>query len=198
MENNVYVVFDGLTKEAVAIDPSFEPEAVIDFVQNNDLTIQHILVTHAHFDHMIGIPELAKQIGFVGDVVIHDQDLDQWQAGGGAREYIGVDLAIALSVKSVKDGDKIDVGDSALQVRHTPGHSPGSLVYYSPALQIAFTGDLIFRHSVGRTDLDGGSFEQLLNSIQTQVFNLPDDTLLLPGHGPTTTIIEEKMHNPFI
>lgn len=198
MENNVYVVFDETTKDTIVIDPSFEPETVIDFIQSNLLTFRYILITHAHFDHMIGTPELARRLAFNGDIVLHDQDRDQWQAGGGAKEYLGEDLAVDLSIKFVKDGDTIDVENTPLQVRHTPGHSPGSVIFYSPELKVAFTGDLIFRHSIGRTDLHGGSFEQLLNSIQTQVFSLPDDTLLLPGHGPGTTVIEEKMHNPFI
>jgi hydroxyacylglutathione hydrolase len=198
MGNNVYVVFDEITKNAIVIDPSFEPEAVIDFIQSNTLIVRCILVTHAHFDHMIGISELASQLGFKGDVIFNDQDLDQWQIGGGAGKYLGLDLAIDLPVKFVKDGDKIEVGEAALWVRHTPGHSLGSVVFYSPELKAAFTGDLIFYHSIGRTDLHGGSYEQLLDSIQKQVFSLPDDTLLLPGHGPGTTVVEEKLHNPFI
>jgi glyoxylase-like metal-dependent hydrolase (beta-lactamase superfamily II) len=98
----------------------------------------------------------------------------------------------------LKSGEKISLGESEIEVRHTPGHTPGSVTFYIQKLHAAFVGDLIFHRSIGRTDLDGGSFHTLKNSVKTQIFTLPEETTLFPGHGPATTVKEEMETNPFV
>jgi hydroxyacylglutathione hydrolase len=198
LENNVYVVFDDETREALVIDPSIGTESVAAFIKKNALEVHQLLITHAHFDHFYGVPYLLKEIPTIQAVLLHEQDHAQWQSGGGARKYIGIRLEVDAPLRFIKGGDVVTFGEHTFEVRLAPGHSTGSVLYYFPELSSAFVGDVIFHHGVGRTDLEDGDTAQLLESIRRQVFTLPDDTVLYPGHGPATTVLEEKTNNPFL
>jgi glyoxylase-like metal-dependent hydrolase (beta-lactamase superfamily II) len=155
------------------------------------------LITHAHFDHFIGVSALMKSFPSIRSVCLHNADLHHWQTGGGMKKFMHEDLQVEAPLQFIVDGEKIPLGDSTFEARATPGHSAGSLTYYCEALNSAFVGDAIFYHSIGRTDLEDGDQELLLQSIRHQIFSLPGETILYPGHGPSTTVEEEKAHNPF-
>lgn len=198
LQNNAIVIYEDTSKECIIFDPSFGVESVYDFIQTEQLRVIEILFTHGHFDHFAGLAFLLSKISPCPLVGLHSADLVLWRDGGGSRQF-------RISIQTPGDPDfllehaqKISLGKSEIEVRHTPGHSPGSVIFYIPDLKTAVVGDLIFHNSIGRTDLDGGSFKALKQSVQTQVFTLPEDTVLVPGHGPETTVAYEMNHNPFV
>ncbi|MHC1740757.1 MAG: MBL fold metallo-hydrolase [Anaerolineaceae bacterium] len=198
IENNSYLIFDDKTRSALVIDPALEPAQLITFIQKNSLQPEKVLITHAHFDHYYGLLFLTKTFPSITQIYLHPDDLDLWRSGGGARDFFGDVISVSDPNTLITSDDKVLLGTHQFTIRHTPGHSPGSVIYYSSELKSAFCGDLIFYHGVGRTDLAGGNEGQLLHSIQTQVFTLPDETTLYPGHGPSTSVAEEKLNNPFV
>lgn len=198
LENNVYIVFDENSHEAVIFDPSFEPEKILRFLEKKKLALIKILITHSHFDHFIGVADLARVIDVKDAIYLHRDDLDLWQSGGGSKIFLGKDLEVISPTNFVTDEDKILFGGHEFEVRHSPGHSSGSVIYYLAEQKSAFVGDVIFYHSIGRTDLNGGNQMQLLNSIRSKVFTLPPDTILYPGHGPSTSVSEEMQNNPYL
>jgi len=187
-----------VTKHAAVIDPSLEPLALVEYIQSHKLQVEKILITHAHFDHIYGLPYCQKMLPSINQVCLHSQDLDLWNSGAGARTFHQRVLSIDPPNCFIHDGQLVTVGEHSLQVLHTPGHTSGSVVFYSPELNAAFCGDLIFYHFVGRTDLPGGDSDQLIQSIQEKIFTLPSQTKLLSGHGPETTVSEEKANNPYV
>jgi glyoxylase-like metal-dependent hydrolase (beta-lactamase superfamily II) len=198
LENNVYVVYEDATREAIVIDPSIGTEKVATFINKQNLDVRQILITHAHFDHFYGVPYLLNKIPSIQTVLLHELDHLQWESGGGAKKYIGVRLQVEAPLRFVKDAEFVTFEEHSCEVRLAPGHSAGSVLYYFSEINCAFVGDVIFFHGVGRTDLEDGNSEQLLESIRRQVFSLPDETVLYPGHGPATTVREEKSNNPFL
>jgi glyoxylase-like metal-dependent hydrolase (beta-lactamase superfamily II) len=197
IENNTYVLYDENTRRAWIIDPAMEPAPLVDFLEKNQLVLEKVLITHGHFDHYYGLPYLQKMITTPFDVYLHPDDLPLWQSGGGASHFLRQSLEVPEPTKFFAEGMKLSLSETDLIVFHTPGHSPGSVTLYCPALKIAYCGDLIFFHGIGRTDLDGGNYANILTSIQEKIFTLPESVSLLPGHGPTTTVGEEKRSNPF-
>lgn len=197
---NCYVVSDE-TKEAVIIDAGCfyeeEKQALKNYIVSNELTVKHLLNTHLHLDHIFGNPFVLKEFGLRAEA--HQAD-EFWirQAPEQARMY-GFQLKEEpeLLGRYLKDGDVIRFGNSQLQAIHVPGHSPGSLVYYSRENNCLFSGDVLFQGSIGRADLTGGNFEELREHIIGRLFVLPDNTVVYPGHGAPTTIGEEKRNNPF-
>jgi len=160
--------------------------------------LARILITHAHFDHFYTAIALSREFTHPVSIALHPEDLPLWRSGGGAYTF-GFDIENKEEPDFLlSHGQVLTLGNSTLEVRHTPGHSPGHVLFYAPEINSAFCGDLIFRRGVGRTDLMGGNFKVLVNSIRTQVFTLPPETRLLPGHGPETTPREEMMENPFL
>jgi glyoxylase-like metal-dependent hydrolase (beta-lactamase superfamily II) len=180
------------------IDPSIGTEKVATFINKQNLDVRQILITHAHFDHFYGVPYLLNKIPSIQTVLLHELDHLQWESGGGAKKYIGVRLQVEAPLRFVKDAEFVTFEEHSCEVRLAPGHSAGSVLYYFSEINCAFVGDVIFFHGVGRTDLEDGNSEQLLESIRRQVFSLPDETVLYPGHGPATTVREEKSNNPFL
>lgn len=198
MDNNTYLAADAETGQAAVIDPSFESHLVLDALQQRNWKLTAIWLTHAHFDHIVGVQPLLDAAGHNLPVGLHPSDLSLWNQSGGAHLF-GIDMdpgnepAVPFS-----HGQKLQLGSEVLEVRHTPGHSPGHVVFYSPASQVVFCGDLIFYRGIGRADLPGGSHSLLLKSIQEQILTLPPDTRLLPGHGSPTTVGDEQTMNPFL
>lgn len=197
LENNTYLLADPQTKKAVLIDPSFNSERVLETVDRLKFELVEIWLTHAHFDHLAGAA-IAYRFTPPLKIGLHIDDLPLWERGGGALEW---GFRVTPGPKPdilFSHGQQMKLGNSIIEVRHVPGHTPGHVMFYLPEEKLAFVGDVIFYHGIGRTDLSGGNFEQLINSIQTQVFTLPLDTTLLSGHGPETTVAEERTNNPYL
>ncbi len=198
MGNNVAILYDDATRRTVIIDPSFEPENILAFVQDNALSVEMIMCTHGHFDHFAGLAYLLANLAPKPEVALHKDDLALWRAGGGAVHFrIPIDIPADPDVY-LTDEQTIQLGEGEIQIRHTPGHTPGSVVFYIKVLDVTLVGDLIFHQGIGRTDLDGGNFEVLKTSIKTKIFTLPPQTMLIPGHGPITTVESEMRLNPYV
>jgi len=198
IDNNTYLFVDDQVKQAVMIDPAAPSRDIIAYLTKHDLTLTQIWLTHAHFDHIGGVRWFTNQLENDIEVLIHPDALPLWENHGGALDF-GFDFDPGPPPNSiVKDGDEISFGENQFTVFHTPGHTPGHVVYYCANQRIAFCGDLIFYHGVGRTDLKGSDQNALITSISEKILTLPDDTILYPGHGKPTTVKEEILHNPFI
>ena len=192
LETNSYVLSNG--SKALAIDVGGEPNPILRYLNEHGLTLVDIVLTHLHFDHLYGVAELAK----VSRAPVHTPRRDSViakseAATGGIWSFPKVPPFT---------GEDIDEGECVLaglpcRILHTPGHTPGSLSYYFPSEHLVFTGDALFYRSVGRTDFPGGSAETLLASIREKLFTLPEETRVLPGHGPETSIGDERRNNPF-
>jgi hydroxyacylglutathione hydrolase len=191
---NAYLVEHTPTRKAVLIDPGGDGEAILGEIAGLGLTVEKILLTHGHFDHVGAVGLLRERTG--APVYVHPADVDRMT---GARRQ---GMLFGLSVPDppppdvfVEEGDVVPFEDQEFLVVHTPGHTPGCVSYIVG--KMAFVGDLIFAGSIGRTDLPGGNHGQLIESVRKKIFPLPDETVLFPGHGPTTTVGEEKRSNPF-
>ena len=197
---NCYVLSDE-SGEAVVIDPGcFYPEEkqmLKDYLSDNNLTLKHVLCTHLHLDHIFGNPYLYKEFGLQPEGGQQDEFwLDQASAMARNFGFIYDEKQPALG-KYICEGDTITFGDTTLKAIHVPGHSPGSIVFYSPEVACVFSGDVLFYGSIGRADLKGGNFDDLKEGICNQLFTLPAETRVYPGHGPSTSIGYEKNNNPF-
>jgi glyoxylase-like metal-dependent hydrolase (beta-lactamase superfamily II) len=195
---NCSIVGDEATGEAVVIDPGDDVERVQEILAQRKLRAKYIVATHAHIDHVGGIEKLKRATGAA--VLMHEADLPLYQNLAMQAAWLGVVPPGVIDVDQfLREGNTLRWGSLTLEVLHTPGHSPGSL---SLRLQgqhpRIFSGDTLFQGSIGRTDLWGGSFDQILRSIQNTLLRFPDDTPVFPGHGPATTIGEEREYNPFL
>ncbi|MFY9213219.1 MAG: MBL fold metallo-hydrolase [Tissierellaceae bacterium] len=192
---NCYIVFSDRTKEGLVVDPGGDAKRILKAIDEYDLDIKSIVLTHGHGDHIGGVLELKEELGV--DVLVHEADLIMLQ---DASRNMSANMPMgAVEFKPdrlLKDGDIIEVGDLQIEVIHTPGHTPGCI-----SLKIGqhlLSGDTLFKGSIGRTDFEGGSYEQIIKSIKERLLVLDDNTLVLPGHGENTTILEEKLYNPFL
>jgi hydroxyacylglutathione hydrolase len=198
MDNNSYIIADPVSRDAVVIDPSFDAEIITGEIERHNWHLTAIWLTHAHFDHIAGISALTRVLSYPVQVGIHPADLDLWKQGGGARSF-GIEIEPGPEpTQFFTQGQTLLMGSSPVEVRHTPGHTSGHVIFYISENHTAFCGDLIFYRSIGRTDLPGGNEIELLNSIRTQVLVLPPQTRLLCGHGPETTVRDEAAGNPFL
>jgi hydroxyacylglutathione hydrolase len=182
----------------VVIDPAGDADPIISVADQNKITIQYILNTHAHVDHVMGNEEMKQKTG--AQIIIHEKDAPALTRIPMSMLSMFGGRPSPPADRIVKDGDSIQVGNLALKVLHTPGHSPGAICIYVDG--VVFTGDTLFVGGVGRTDLPGGSWPIMLRSIQTKLLTLPDETVVLPGHNygatPTSTIGNERLHNSFL
>jgi glyoxylase-like metal-dependent hydrolase (beta-lactamase superfamily II) len=199
-QENTYILWDE-TKECVIIDPgntTNEEDAILfDFIQKHQLKPVRLLLTHGHVDHIAGNDAVFTKYGLLPEV--HKEDLFLIQAHEWTAKMYGIPCTPSpLPSSFIQDKSTIRFGNSTLYTMHTPGHSPGSITYYSPEHQFAIVGDVLFYESIGRTDLPKGDFETLKRSIHTKLFTLPDNTIIYSGHGPKTTIGHEKRFNPFV
>lgn len=193
--NNVYVVTEPVTRETAVLDVGFEPERVVDLVRREGLLVRWLLATHAHYDHVAAMLPVQRAVG--GTFALHpaDRPLLRNVALQGSMfglppvdvPEVGLDLA---------DGQRIPLGAESLEVLFTPGHAPGHVTFRHG--DTLWSGDVLFAGSVGRTDLPGASWDVLERSIRDRLFPLGDALEVLPGHGPATTIGEERRHNPFV
>ncbi len=200
-QENTYVIADEATREAVIIDPGCyeqaEKETLGQFIADHQLTVKYLLLTHAHLDHVFGVAYVKRKFGVKAylherDKVIYD-DVPNRCALYGLRAYEPADIDGFLT-----EGERYRFGNTALDVIFVPGHAPGHVAFVNHADRYVVGGDVLFRGSVGRTDLPHCSHADLMNSIKTQLFTLPDDYVVYPGHGEPTTIGHEKETNPFL
>jgi hydroxyacylglutathione hydrolase len=195
---NCSVLGDETTGEAVVIDPGDEIERVQEILQRHHLRVRYIVATHAHIDHVGGIEALKRSTGAA--VLMNEGDLPLYRNLALQAAWLGVAPPAAVEVDQfLKDGDSFKCGGHSLEVLHTPGHSPGSLCLHLPGDHpTLFSGDTLFQSSIGRTDLWGGSFDEIIRSIRNSLLQFSDATRVFPGHGPATTIGEERESNPFL
>ena len=197
-QTNAYLVADSETKEAAVIDPSWDGHIILDAAQKRGWRIGHLWYTHAHFDHIGGAGAIADALNPLPLVALHPNDHVLWRAGGGGAFFgFNIDPGPEPTI-DFTHGQILRLGGAEFEIRFTPGHTPGHCILYVSSAGICFCGDLIFAGSVGRTDLPGGDWNTLEKSIKEQIFTLPDQTRLLSGHGPETTVGDEKRGNPFV
>ena len=195
LATNCYIIYCPDTKRATVVDPGGDPDVIATLVESRGLTVDRVMCTHGHSDHIASAPELCRRwnVPFAAhpaasemiDISVREAPL--WGLGEIERPEIG---------EEITPGGRIVVGDIAGRVLFTPGHSPGSVSFVFGGRVLV--GDALFRRSIGRTDLWGGDFETLLGAIRSELFTLPDETIVYCGHGPDTTIGEEKRENPFL
>ncbi len=197
---NTYIIFNE-HKQCWIIDPGmYEPaeiRSVTDFIAQEGLKPQGIINTHAHIDHIFGVQAMIDtyKIPFA----LHPLESPVLAGAKGSAMMFGFTFADSPKpTQTIKEGEPLQLGDDTLEVRLAPGHSPGSVIFYYSAGSWAIAGDVLFAGSIGRSDLPGGNAATLLDSIRTQLYTLPDDTIVYPGHGPETTVGEEKRSNPFV
>ena len=193
LENNCFIIADENTKEGLVVDPGDEPDRILDLINKNSFNIKYIVCTHAHFDHVGAVPDLKKETG--AKIVIHRDELEIYKSTKDQAAIWGYELdPLPEPDMFVSEGDKIEVGDLRFEILHTPGHSPGGICLYGEGILI--TGDTLFAGSVGRTDFYGGDMEKLKRSFR-RLLSLSDKIKVLPGHGPETTIGQERTDNFF-
>lgn len=196
-DENTYVIVDEATRAAAVIDPGMfeerEQQEFDAFIEDNNMSLVQIINTHMHIDHCYGDNYVRDKYGVKVSAHVGDSALAEALAEQGLRFGFGRRLIKPVSIDTpLADGDEITIGESKLQVIATPGHSRGGICLYDKEQGILFSGDTLFRQGIGRTDLPGGSYPQLVDSIKKRLFTLPDSTYVLPGHGPATTIGAEK------
>ncbi len=198
VQTNNYLVADPVSDSAVVIDPAWDGESIRAEAERRNWRIGSIWLTHAHFDHIAGAGALADALNPPPQVAMHPLDHGLWQASGGAGLFgLSIDPGPEPNI-DFYHGQTLYLGNTQVEVRHAPGHTPGHVILYCSAEKIAFVGDVIFQGSIGRTDLPGGDYDTLIESIRTQVLTLPDETRLLTGHEGETTVGRERKYNPFL
>ncbi len=193
---NAYLVRCGEGRSAVAVDPGGEAAAMAEALESDGLELLAVLLTHAHVDHIEGVGELVRRTG--APVYLNPADLPLYGAAGRQAEMFGMRVGALPPVDRALDAGMLELGDCSFEVRAVPGHSPGHMLLYSAADGVAFVGDVVFQGSIGRSDLPGGDYKQLMRSIREQVLTLPGETRLYSGHGPPTTVETEARTNPFL
>ncbi len=195
-----YVVYDA-TGECAIVDPGCikqsEKDRLVKFISENGLKPKMILQTHGHFDHVMGNAFVTKTWNI--PTYLHSGDIPQIRRAASYGGYFGLEFDEPSSdITDLKDGDVIEVGEMKLKVLATPGHTAGGVLFYNEAEGYILTGDTLFQGSIGRTDLPGGDYDRLMDSIRTKILPLPSDTVVYPGHGPATDVGTEKVTNPFL
>jgi len=197
LQCNCSIIGDETTREAMVIDPGDDIGEVLALLQKHNLQVKQIVITHAHIDHVGGAMKLRLATG--APILINENDyallkmLDVQAAWLGMQNPGKVEIANSLA-----ESDKVQAGALIANVIHTPGHTEGSICLYFPKEQKLIAGDTLFAGSIGRTDLPGGSFDKIIRSLHGKLLVLPDETVVVPGHGPLTSIGEERQSNPFL
>ena len=192
---NSYLVEDETTGDALLVDPTIESQSILPFITEHRLHVALIVNTHGHIDHVFGDAFFKEKTG--APLAIHQADAPSLKSAANQAKMFGLDAPPAVTVdRLLADGDTVQVGQMSFRVIHTPGHTPGGICLYGHS--VLFSGDTLFAGSIGRTDLPGGNFDQLMGSIRQRLLTLPDETIVHSGHGANTTIGEEKEGNPFL
>ena len=199
---NTYILWDDISKEAIIVDPGMinnnERKIIDNFIESNNLILTHLVNTHMHIDHSFGVPYITQKY----NLQLKCNENDQFLASRlkDQADMFGLPIAVEdLTIaENLKDGDIISIGSEELHILQVPGHSPGSIVLYAPESGFIISGDVLFFSSVGRSDLPGGNHTQLIKGIQDKLLTLDSDTIVYPGHGPETTIGQEKVNNPYL
>ena len=196
LQTNCYLVACEETKEGAVIDPGGDADRILLEVERGGFAVPYVLLTHAHFDHILATGEVVAATG--ARLALHPREEPLLRSGGGAQMFgISVEPGPPVDV-ALAAGQVIDVGTLRFEVLVVPGHSPGGVALYEAEAGAVFVGDVLFANGIGRTDLPGGDMGTLMRSIHEVLFTLPDDTRVYPGHGPATTIGREKTGNPWV
>jgi glyoxylase-like metal-dependent hydrolase (beta-lactamase superfamily II) len=198
LQCNCVIIGDETTKDAIVIDPGDESERISAVLDRHGLRVRTILATHGHIDHVGGFAELKRLTG--GATLLHDADVPLYEALAEQARWLGTPPPEIVHLDgALDDRAGVNAGGIHLDVLHTPGHSPGSVSLVLPAdVPLVLSGDTLFAGSIGRTDLWGGSFPAIMTSIRSKLLTLPDETVVICGHGPRTTIGAERRSNPFL
>ena len=193
IENNNYLIIDEDSKEAALIDCSFYDENILIELKRYNAVLKYILLTHGHFDHISGLNDFSHEI----KVLMHENDKEWVEQVNTYLPMLNMPtMNIPKIDEYINDNDIIKLGNLEIRIIHTPGHTQGGVCFYVD--ENLFSGDTIFRESVGRCDLPGGNFSQIVESIENRIFTLPENTIIYPGHGKTTTVGWEKAHNNYL
>jgi hydroxyacylglutathione hydrolase len=194
---NAYLIRCRGEDDWLAVDPGGEAESMAATVESSGGRLRSIVLTHAHIDHIEGVAVLVERMP--APVLLHPADRPLYEAAPQQAAMFGHPVPpLPPPDEALEPGSDLAIGGCRFEVRHAPGHSPGHVILYAPEAGVALVGDVIFEGSIGRTDLPGGSLEALMRSIREQVLTLPDETRLLTGHGPATTVGRERVMNPFL
>jgi len=197
LQCNCSVIGDEATREAMVIDPGDDIDDVLALIRKQNLQVKQIVITHAHIDHVGGAMKLRAATG--APILLNQNDYALLKMLDVQAAWIGMASPGKVEIdRSVTTGESVSVGSLTAQVLHTPGHTEGSICLYLPAEQKLIAGDTLFAGSIGRTDLPGGSMQKIMRSLHGTVLALPDETVVVPGHGPLTTIGDERESNPFL
>jgi len=197
LQCNCSVVGDETTREAMVIDPGDDIEDVLALVRKHNLQVKQIVITHAHIDHVGGAMKLKAVTG--APILLTENDYELLKMLARQAAWLGMRAPGHVTIDaSVKQADTVQAGSLAADVLHTPGHTEGSICLYFSTEKKLIAGDTLFAGSIGRTDLPGGSMKKIIQSLHGKLLALPDETVVVPGHGPVTTIGEERQSNPFL
>ena len=197
LQCNCSVIGDETTREAMVIDPGDDIEDVAAIISKHNLKVKQIVITHAHIDHVGGAMKLRALTG--APILLNQNDYALLKMIDVQATWVGMESPGEVKIDAeLAHGENLSAGSLSANVLHTPGHSEGSVCLYFPAEKLLIAGDTLFAGSIGRTDLPGGSFEKIMRSLHQSVLALPDDTVVIPGHGPKTTIGDEREGNPYL
>jgi len=197
LQCNCSIIGDEVTREALVIDPGDDIEDLLAIIAQHKLRVTQIIITHAHIDHVGGAMKLRAATG--APILLNQNDYELLKMLDVQATWVGMASPGKVEVdQTLSQGDTVRAGALAANVIHTPGHTEGSICLYFPLEQKLIAGDTLFAGSIGRTDLPGGSLKKILDSLHEKVLALPDETIVIPGHGPATTIGEERESNPFL
>ena len=197
IETNCYIAFCEKSMEGVVIDPGDNAQSILKAIKDNGIKVKYIINTHGHMDHIGANMEVKEKTN--AELLIHELDAEMLiNTRRSLADFMNKDFKTVGADKIMKEGDVISFGEESLKVIHVPGHTLGGVALYNEKNNICFTGDTLFYGSIGRTDLPGGDFNTIIKSIKNKLFILPDKTIVLPGHGPDSTIAQEKRINPFV
>jgi len=197
LQCNCSIIADEASRKAMVIDPGDDIADVLAILEKHDLKVEQIVITHAHIDHVGGAMKLRAATG--APLLLNQNDYTLLKMLDLQAAWLGMESPGKVDVdRSITDADTIEAKPLLANVIHTPGHTEGSICLYFPSEKKLIAGDTLFAGSIGRTDLPGGSFDKIIRSLHGKVLSLPDETVVVPGHGPITTIGEERASNPFL